>query len=75
MVSEASITPELKFTSSAQLWEQGLQGKMKEMIHVSKLTAVYIMQNWKGLRGFILTEVESVPNQGGPRKTGHRHIM
>lgn len=75
MVSEASITTELKFTSSAQLWEQGLQGKMKEMIHVSKLTAVYIMQNWEGLRGFILTEVESVQKQWGPRKTGHRHTM
>lgn len=42
---------------SAQLCKQGLQGEMKETIHVSNFTAVYIMQNWKGLGGFILDEV------------------
>lgn len=26
------------------------------------------MQNWKGLRGFLLTEVELVQTQLGPRK-------
>ena len=26
------------------------------------------MQNWKGLRGFFLTEVELVQTQSGPRK-------
>lgn len=27
------------------------------------------MQNWKGLRGFLLTEVEMVQTQSGPENT------
>lgn len=48
LASEAPVNTgatALKITSSAQPGEQGLQGKMKETIHVSNFTAVYIMQS------------------------------
>lgn len=72
MVSEASVntgTTGLNWHSHLLLnsASRDYRGKWKKR-YVSNFTAVYIMQNWKGLRGFLLTEVELVQTQSGPRK-------